>query len=54
MKPGSGSNRDRKVALMRKAKTAAETSYGIGGRLKARPRPIVSLPKINGFEAKDK
>lgn len=45
-----GSNRDPKVALMRKAATAATTDYGIGGRKKTRPRPPVTLPKLKCLE----
>ncbi len=47
MVPGKGSNKDRKVRLMRRAKTDVNYKYGMGGLPKGAgntPRPITLPP----------
>ena len=44
LKPGHAANKDRKIRLMRQAQTHANEKYGIGGRLKTRPPPPITLP----------
>lgn len=48
MVPGPGSNRDRKIRMMRSAKTMVENKHGIGGVLKSpgRTQKPVTLPKM--------
>lgn len=50
--PGAA-NTDKKITLMRRADTAATSKYGIGGRLKTRPRPVHTLPKLKFLEDKE-
>lgn len=52
--PGKGANRDPKLRMIRKAMTAATTTHGIGGRLKSRPRPKPTLPKLKCLEGDDR
>lgn len=49
----AGANSDPKIALLRKATTAATTRHGIGGRAKSRPRPKPTLPKLKCLEPID-
>lgn len=49
MKAGPGSNTKRVIAILRRATSAATSKYGIGGRLKTRPRPKPTLPVVKSL-----
>lgn len=53
VKLGKGANRDRKVSLMRRAKTRAENKFSIGGGGRKIKNGMPSMPQLKCLEKPD-